>query len=139
MSKKKTEISVLLPILSKQETKKEFLDSIPAEAKDIFLLLVIDTELMVGQFGFAASDIATGNALMQELKTTLGKKGRKCTEMEEWGNTERKIMQIAQLKQVDKIFLVKQNNEFYMKLIKSLNEGLKIPIEEISLPEPEKK
>jgi len=139
MSEKKQMQKILIPVLSKRESEKEFLEQLPENAKEIFLLLVIDTDTMLGKFGFAAGDIASGNALIQEIKKTLEKKGRKCIEAEEWGNTERKIMQLAQLKQADLIMLVKQENDFYKKLVKKITEETKIPTMEIVLSEKQKK
>ncbi|HLD59308.1 MAG TPA: hypothetical protein VI977_06805 [archaeon] len=130
---------VLVPLLSKHENNEFFLQNILDSAKEIVLLLVIDTQMMPGQFGFAASDIATGNALLQELKKFFVKKRRLCLEIEEWGNTESKILQTAQMKSVDRIFFAKQNNDFYFRLVSSIRSKTKIPIEEIKVPFPEKK
>ncbi|MBN1940876.1 MAG: hypothetical protein JW772_01705 [Candidatus Diapherotrites archaeon] len=139
MSNRQTAKRILIPILSKKENNRLFVESIPEEAKEIFLLLTIDTELMPGQFGFAASDIAGGNALMQSLEEIFSAKNRRCIALEEWGKTERKILQIAQLKKIDEIYLVKQANQFYEQLVQEMNETLQIPVIEIALPAPAKK
>jgi hypothetical protein len=135
----KTEMRVLIPILSKQESNTFFLEKIPKEADEIFLLLVIDTGFMPGRFGFAASDIAAGNVLMQLMRKFFIRRRRKCFDIEEWGNTERKILQIIHLKKISMVLLVKQNNEFYRGLVGQIQEQSKAEIVEIELPKPEKK
>ena len=59
---------VLVPLLSKQENSPEFIDKITTRVKEIILLVVVDTNAMVGRFGFAANEIREGNALMEEIK-----------------------------------------------------------------------
>ncbi|MDD5148496.1 MAG: hypothetical protein PHH08_03455 [Candidatus ainarchaeum sp.] len=139
VKEEKTGMRILIPILSKQESNAEFLEKIPNAAEEIFLLLVIDKGFMHGQFGFAASDIAAGNVLMQMLRKYFVKRRKKCFDIEEWGATENKIIQMAQLKLIDKIFLVKQNNLFYDELVEQLREKSGSEIVEIGLPKPLKK
>ncbi len=125
---------VLVPVLSKKEASPEFVEKIAAKAKEIILLLVIDTASMSGQFGFAAGEIAHANALMQKIKDALGKKKKTCDDILEWGDTLTKIENIAMLRQVDKIYLVKQDNQFSKKLLKDLKEKLpKIDIEVVNI------
>lgn len=127
---------VLVPLLSKREAEPEFIEKIANKAKEITLLLVIDTNAMAGQFGFATNEIASGNALMQQAKTALGKKRKTCNDIIEWGDTATKIEHLAQLHQVDKIYVVKQDNKFFKDLLKNMKEKLgKTEIEEIELPE----
>ncbi|MDD5163394.1 MAG: hypothetical protein PHD95_04260 [Candidatus ainarchaeum sp.] len=129
---------ILMPILSKQEGNTGFLEQIPKEAEEIFLLLVIDTGFMPGMFGFAASDIAAGNVLMQLIRKFFVRRRKKCFDIEEWGNTERKILQTIHLKKIGTVFLVKQDNQFYRELVEQIRSESEAEIIEIELPRKEK-
>jgi hypothetical protein len=125
---------VLVPLLSKREAETAFIEVVANKAHEIILLLVIDTNAMSGEFGFATNEIAVGNALMQKIKEAIGKKRKTCNDVIEWGDTTTKIEHMAQLYQVDKVYMVKQANHFYKTLVKDMKEKLKgIEIEEIKL------
>ena len=126
---------VLVPLLSKREAEPAFIEKVASKAKEITLLLVIDTNAMAGEFGFATNEIASGNALMQQVKTALGKKRKTCNDIIEWGDTATKIEHLAELHKVDKIYLVEQDNQFFQDLLKDMEEKLKkTQIERIVLP-----
>jgi len=121
-------------LLSKREAEPAFIEAIASKAHEIILLLVIDTNAMSGEFGFATNEIAVGNALMQKIKATIGKKRKTCNDIIEWGDTATKLEHMAQLHNVDRICLVKQENHFYKSLVKDMKEKLKgTEIDEISL------
>jgi len=125
---------VLVPLLSKREAEPAFIQAIANKAHEIILLLVIDTHAMAGEFGFATNEIAVGNALMQKIKEAIGKKRKTCNDVIEWGDTATKIEHMAQLYHVDKVYVVKQENQFYKILVKDMKEKLpEIEIEEIRL------
>ena len=125
----------LVPLLSKREAEPGFIEKIAQGTKEITLLLVIDTHAMAGKFGFATNEIATGNALMQQVKTALGKKRKTCNDVIEWGDTATKIEHLAELQKANKIYLVEQENQFFKDLIKTLEETLPgIEIETVPLP-----
>lgn len=125
---------VLAPLLSKREAEPAFVEAVASKANEIILLLVIDTNAMSGEFGFATNEIAVGNALMQKIKELVGKKRKTCRDVMEWGDTATKIEHMAQLYRVDKVCLVKQANHFYKTLVKGLKEKLKgVEVEEIKL------
>ena len=129
---------VLVPLLSKKEDSEEFVERVTAKAKEIILLIVIDTAAMSGQFGFAAGEIAQANALMQKVKNAVGKKRKTCEDIIEWGDTATKIQHLAMLKEVDKIYLVRQDNQLSKKLLRELQEKLpKLEIEAVKLEEKE--
>ena len=133
-------IKVLVPLLSKREAEPAFIKRAVSGAHEIILLLAIDTNAMAGQFGFATTEIASGNALMQKMKVEIGKKRKTCVDVIEWGDTETKIGHLALLDRVDRIYLVKQDNLFFKKLVKSLREKLEgVEIEEVQLPGWDKK
>ena len=125
---------VLVPLLSKREAEPAFVQAVASKAHEIILLLVIDTNAMTGEFGFATNEIAVGNALMQKIKEAIGKKRKTCKDVIEWGDTATKIEHLAQLHHVNKLCLARQDNQFYRVLVKGLNERLSgIEIEEIKL------
>jgi len=129
---------ILVPLLSKRESEDEFVATVAHGAGEIILLLVIDTHAMAGGFGFATGEIAGGNVLMQKVKTAFGKKRKICNDIIEWGGTANKIEHLAELNQVAKIFVVKQDNDFFKKLLKDMKEKLpEIEIQEIELPKTE--
>jgi len=133
---KKTGIKALVPLLSKRELAPAFIEAVASNAKEITLLLVIDTKGMAGEFGFATNEIAAGNHLMELVKTAFGRKRKTCDDIIEWGDTATKVGHFAQLHQVNKVFLVKQDNQFYKKLVKGLKEDLKgIEVIEVALGE----
>lgn len=128
-------IKVLVPLLSKREAEPAFINLVASKAREVILLLVIDTNAMSGEFGFATNEIAVGNALMQKTKIGLGKKKKTCNDVIEWGNTANKIEHLAMLHMVDKIYVVKQDNHFFKKLLRDMRENLPgIEIEAVKLP-----
>ncbi len=134
--KKEKGMKVLVPLLSKREAEPGFIETIASKAKEIILLVVIDTKAMTGQFGFATNEIAAGNALMQQVKLALGKKRKTCNDVIEWGDTATKIEHLALLHQVNRIYVVRQDNQFFKKLLHDMREKLPgIEIEAVSLPE----
>ncbi|MDP2974429.1 MAG: hypothetical protein Q8N60_05230, partial [Candidatus Diapherotrites archaeon] len=73
-------------------------------------------------------------------KNAIGKKRKTCEDIIEWGDTATKIEHLAMLRNVDKIYLVRQDNQFSKKMLRELGEKLpKLEIEEIKLEEEEKK
>ncbi len=129
-------IKVLVPLLSKREAHPVFIERVAGKAREIILLLVIDTKAMTGQFGFATNEIATGNHLMEQVKEALGKKRKSCSDVIEWGETATKIEHLAELHRVDKVYVVKQDNHFFKKLLQDMKEKLAgVEIEVVQLPE----
>lgn len=122
-------MKVLIPLLSKQENDSEFIEKATEGAKQAIVLLIIDTEAMHGQFGFAATEIRQGNMLLEEIKKTLSEKKILYKDIVEWGSTITTIDHIARLNNADKVILQKQNNKFFRDLVKGLKEqGLEINI-----------
>lgn len=127
--------TALIPLVSKKENNLDFITNVCAKADEIILLLIVDTAAMPGQFGFAASDISHGNQLMEEIKEIAKKKRTICNDLIEWGETIPKICNFAQLRKIKKIFLVKQQNEFFKKLVKELKEKTDAEIEIVEIAE----
>lgn len=127
---------MLVPIVSGKENNTEFLQKAVENGKEIILLLVIDQRELIGQFGFAASGIKQGTALMEQIKAHLEAKGLHPKDIEEWGDTETKIEHIALLQRVDKVLLLEQDNEYFRNLVKQLGKKLSGKIEIFKVPEP---
>ena len=127
----------LIPLISKKENNKELVEQACQGTDEVVVLLVVDTEAMPGQFGFAASDIGHGNGLMQEVKMMVEQQGKECNDLMEWGDTETKIIHLIQLRGIDKIVLLKQENQFFKKLVKSLGAQTKAKVEIIKVVEEE--
>ncbi len=123
-------MKVLIPILSKKENDEKFIDAAVIGAKEITLLVVVDTSLTSGGYGFASSEISQGNALMNDIRAMVGKKKKTCDDVLEWGETITKIDHIARLREVDKVVLQKQDNKFYSDLIETLKKN-QVRVEEI--------
>jgi len=123
-------MKVLIPLLSKKENDEKFIDEAVRGAKEITILLVVDTNLTSGGYGFAASEISAGNSLMDEIKGMVGRKRKPVDDVLEWGDTITKIDHTARLKEVDKVVLQKQENKFYLDLVAALKKN-KVQVEEI--------
>ena len=122
-------MKILIPLLSKTENKQEFLAKALEGAKEVILLLVVDTKAMPGQFGFAATEIRQGNTLMEEIKKKTTEKKKKCTDVMEWGDTLSKILNATRLYKANKIVLKKQDNKFFEDLVKELeHESVQVEI-----------
>ena len=121
-------MNILIPLLSKTETSPEFVTQAVHKADHVTLVIVIDTKSMIGEFGFAAGEIGLGNAFIEEMHAAVKAKNKKCEAIVEWGNTTQKIINMAKLKQMDKVVLKKQNNQFFEDLVEEL-KAEKIPIE----------
>ncbi|MFH1545192.1 MAG: hypothetical protein ABIE23_03850 [archaeon] len=118
-------MKILLPLLSRQEFDEVFLEEALKGVKEVVLLLVIDTNAMSGEVGFAASEIMQGNQLMEKVKEVIGKKRKKCTEVTEWGDTARKIVNEAKIHKVNQIVLMKQENHYWSQLEEILRNEFK--------------
>ena len=135
------DVKVLIPLLSKLENNPVFLDRACEGAKEIIVLAVIDRSLMVGQFGFCASEMMAANDVMEEMRKAIGQKRKTCNDIVEWGDTLQKTVNIAKIHSVDKIFLARQDNKYFEEIAGGLERELgkkKIEIVEIREVQPEK-
>jgi hypothetical protein len=127
----------LIPLISKKENNKELVGQACLGSDEVVVLLVVDTEAMPGQFGFAASDIGHGNGLMREVKMMVEQQGKECNDLMEWGDTETKVVHLIQLRGIDKVVLLKQDNQFFKKLVKSIGSQTKASVELVKVAEEE--
>ncbi len=133
--------TVLIPLLSKQENNPDFLNSATQGFDHVTLLAVIDRMEIVGRFGFMANEIRSASQSLEKIKTFLEAQGKMVDDVLEWGETEQKIEHIAALRDCAKIVLVKQENQYFKKLLKKLEEPGKCAVETvpIAIPEPKKR
>lgn len=136
MAKKEPVRSVLIPILSRSENNSNFLASAIQGFDQVVLLVVIDRNELVGRFGFVATEIRAATALIETIKTFLENQGKKVQDVTEWGETSQKIAHLAELYNCEKIVLVKQENEYFKKLVAELQTNTTKQIETIPIVVP---
>lgn len=117
-------MKVLIPILSRHENDAPFLETALSEANEVVLLVTIDGNALVGKFGFVASELSAGSKIMESLSKQLRAKKMKVDECVEWGDTGNKISQLAQVKKVDKIVVQDQRNQYFERLMATLEKDL---------------
>ncbi len=138
-------MKVLIPLLSKQESNEEFIEKAVRKADEVFLLMVIEKQ---DSGSLKAADISSSTHFLEEVKKIIGKKRKKCEEFTEWGETSTKIRNTAIINKVDKIALLKQENQYFEDLVKKLREEkelsnkieiIKVELEKIDETKPEEK
>ncbi len=128
-------MKVLIPLLSKKENSEEFLKKASEKAKEVVVFLPVDTS-GAATSGFTMSEIAQGQRLLEEIKEKIGKMRKSCEGLLEWGDTSKNIDHIARLKGIERIALVKQDNEFFKELVKSLKKKKEYKVKIIKASEP---
>jgi hypothetical protein len=111
-------MKVVIPFLSKKETDADFLAQATRQAKEVILVLPIDSQNI--SLGFAASDILTGEELMEDAKKKIGFMRKKCDAVIEWGDTFHRIDHLAKLRNAERIILVQQDNKAFRDLLEKL-------------------
>ncbi len=112
-------MKILIPLLSEKENEREFIEKASKGATEIILLLVVDPSPKE-RFGFAASFLQKGRAVMEGAKKLLGEKRKSCEEIVEWGDTQGKILNMALLRKVDKIVFYRQDNQYFNEMLNRL-------------------
>jgi len=129
-------MKVLVPLLTGKEAKKEFIDAVTSGASKVILLQIIDKSFM-NKTSTAMGEVMQFSGVLKEAKKAIGAKKKPCEETTEWGDTIKKIVNIASLQQVDKIYFVKQKNRFFDDILKELDkEKLKYELIEVIEEEP---
>ena len=129
MGKQKIEPKVLIPVLSQSENNPDFLNTATEGFSSVVLLAVINREEMVGRVGFLAGEIRNATHTLEQTKSFLESQGKKTLDCMEWGDTLQKIAHIADLNQCQKIALLRQENEYFKKLVHDLKENTKAIVE----------
>ncbi|MBI4209912.1 MAG: hypothetical protein HY544_00170 [Candidatus Diapherotrites archaeon] len=120
-------MKVLIPVLSETENDDAFIDTAVKGASEVLVLVVVDASPKE-KFGFTTAFISKARSVMEEVKKTVGKKKKTCEDILEWGDTQSKIVNIAMLRKVGRVYLKKQDNQYFRKLVKGLKEE-KIDVE----------
>ena len=121
------EMKVLIPLVTRLEDDPNFLANATRNCDEAVLLLVIDTTEMLGKFGFAASGIMQGTALMGKIRAKLP--GKKVEEAMEWGGIAAKIVQVAERENADSIALKRHDSLYWRRLEGKIREGTERKIE----------
>ncbi|MFA4907885.1 MAG: hypothetical protein WC602_06445 [archaeon] len=120
-------MKVLIPLITRQEDDPNFLSNATRDCDEAVLLLVIDTTEMLGQFGFAASEIMRGTALMGKIRARLPGKG--VEEAMEWGGIAAKIVQVAERENADFIALKRHDSLYWRRLEAKIRGGTERKVE----------
>lgn len=126
-------MNILVPLLSGKEDDDKFVESFSKGADKIILLQIIDKEFM-NKTSTAMGEVMQFSSLMNNLKKKIGQKRKACDEITEWGQTIKKILSIAFIQKVEKVFLIEQNNKFFEDITKELTKN-KIKFEIIKVIE----
>lgn len=123
---------VLVPILSPLDANDAFIQHISENASVVYLLLVLDPKSASASFGFKTSEILQGRETMDKVKSKIKESKRLCTDILEWGNTLEKIAQVAEMKQVDKIFLFNgKKSEYFQHTANEIQKQTTIGVETV--------
>jgi hypothetical protein len=120
-------VKVLIPLLTGKEKDADFVQFFSSKASEILLLQIVDKDFK-DKTASAIGEMRQSRVVMEEVKKILGAKKKKCVELTEWGSTIAKIRAISILQKVDKVFLVKQDNQFFEDILKELKKD-KISVE----------
>lgn len=120
---------VLVPVLSPADIDDVFVQHISEQASVVYLLLVLDPKSASASFGFKTSEIMSGRETLDKLKSKIKENKRLCTDILEWGNTLEKIAQIAEMKQVEKIFVYNgKKNPYFQHVVNDIQKLTSIQI-----------
>ncbi|MEM0360022.1 MAG: hypothetical protein QXK06_01620 [Candidatus Diapherotrites archaeon] len=115
-------MKILIPLISKKENSQDFLEQALEKAREVILLLPVDTPANATS-GFTMAEVGQGENLMSEIQAFVGKKKKKCETVVQWGDTAKNIDHVARLKGVETIVLLKQDNEFFKRLAGNLRKS----------------
>ncbi|MFA6268811.1 MAG: hypothetical protein WCW13_05310 [archaeon] len=126
-------MKVLVPLLTGKEKDSAFIELFSSKVDEVILLQITDKDFK-SKTASAIGELRYLRAALEEIKKVIGKKKKKCVEISEWGSTIQKLIGISILQKVDKVFLVKQNNQFFEDILKELKKN-KIPFEVVEVSE----
>ncbi len=115
-------MKILVPVISGKEKNDAFISKVLLEGKEIVLLQIVDEEFH-SKAGSAIGEVRNLRIAIDEIKKAAGAKKKKCIELTQWGSTVTKIVSIAILQKVDKVVLVKQENQFFEDIINELKKN----------------
>jgi hypothetical protein len=125
-------MKILVPLLTGKEKNKVFLEAVTTKVDEVILLQIVDKDFL-SRAGSAMGEMRQSRIVLEEMKKIIGQKKKKCDELTEWGSTISKILSISLLQKVDKVLLVKQENQFFEDILRELKKN-KINVEVIDVP-----
>lgn len=126
-------MKVLIPIISRKEDDSDFIEKALSKASEVFVLVIIDPSLKLDDAGFTASNIAIARNISEKIKEIARQKRKTANELMEWGSTKSKVLQTARFANIDKIVLLKQENEFFNEIVNEIkNAGFNLEIIELN-------
>ncbi|MFA6399570.1 MAG: hypothetical protein WCW44_04355 [archaeon] len=126
-------VKVLVPLLTGKEKESDFVEAFTSKVDEIVLLQIIDKDFM-NKTASAIGEMRQSRAVMEEVKKIVAQKKKKYSEATEWGSTINKIISLAVLQKVDKVFFVNQKNQFFGDILKELKKN-KIQYEVVDVVE----
>lgn len=128
---------VLVPLLTGKESDANFIEAFTSKVDEVILLQIVDKEFM-SRTSAAIGEVSQYRSVMEKIKKVVSSKRKKCVEVSEWGGTIKKILALAFLRKVDKVFLVKQDAQFFDEILAELKKAkVKVEIIEVADKEPE--
>ncbi len=129
---------VLAPILSGKENSPEFIEAL-CKADKILLLTIVDREFAMKTTS-AVSELMQARNIVVDIEAKLKENNKVFDELTEWGQTVKRINSLYILRKVDKVLLMRQNNEFFNEIVLQLeNEKLNVEVIEPRVEVQEKK
>ncbi|MCX6803610.1 MAG: hypothetical protein NTY48_03490 [Candidatus Diapherotrites archaeon] len=115
-------MKVLVPLLTGFEKDPIFVSAVTDKVDEVILLQIVDKEFHA-RAGSAIGEVRQLRLVLDELRKSIGAKKKKCVELTEWGSTIQKIISLVLLQKIDKVYLVKQNNQFFEDILKALSKN----------------
>ncbi len=124
-------MKILVPLLTGKEKNSVFLNAITDKVDEVILLQIVDKDFL-SRAGLAMGEVRQSRIVLEEIKKFIGQKKKKCNELTEWGSTIPKIVSLALLQKVNKVILVKQENQFFEDILRELKKN-KLKVETIDV------
>lgn len=115
-------MKVLVPLLTGKENNPSFIEAFTNKVDEVVLLQIVDRGFM-SRTSSAIGEVRQFRAVLDEIKKIVGTKKKKCNEITEWGTTAKKILGIAVLQKIDKVFLVEDKTQFFEEVTKELKKN----------------
>ncbi len=115
-------VKVLVPLLTGKEKENDFVEAFTSKVDEIIVLQIIDKDFM-NKTASTIGEMRQSRVVMEEVKKIVGLKKKKYSEATEWGSTINKIISLAVLQKVDKVFFVNQQNQFFGDILKELKKN----------------
>jgi len=128
-------MKVLVPLLTGKENSPMFIEAFTNKVDEVILLQIVDKDFM-SRTSSAIGEVRQFRTVMDEIKKIVGTKKKKCNEITEWGTTAKKILGIAVLQKIDKVFLVSDHTQFFEEVTKELKKN-KIKFEAVEVTDEE--